>query len=261
MSGQCRYHPKAAVLLAFLVALLTNSCLPFPRNQQAAAEPAKSPGVPDSFGTGFFVSSKGHFLTSHHVVDGALRIWVVDTQKNEREATILAADRLRDLALCRVELESAGLPLDPGVMEFAPGGEVFSIGFSDDESFEETPKTGFGRILGSEIRERDVRFYRTSAPIRIGNSGGPLISARGEVIGVVKGGRWVRRRFWEIWRTWNLFDVVNYAVQSVHAYPIVESQVPAPDLPAGPLAPPGLSLAELARLAGPSVVKVFVDLN
>jgi S1-C subfamily serine protease len=148
-------------------------------------------------GTGFVVRSDGFILTNHHVIDGAASITVTLPSGDERTATLVAGDAQHDLAV--VKIDATGIPaLTLGSSDGLSLGEsVVAIGFALDLSGGPTVTSG---IISSLDRTIDVqgsngapRTYRgllqTDAALNHGNSGGPLLTLDGRVVGVnVAGG-------------------------------------------------------------------------
>jgi len=145
-------------------------------------------GVGQSTGTGVIVSADGEILTNAHVVEGATEIRVRLAGETEpREATLLASDVGNDLALLRMSGDGfdAAVFADPGSVRI--GDEVVAIGFSlgldGDPSVTLGIVSALDRTIGTEGAFLDG-LIQTDAAISSGNSGGPLVNARGEVVGI-----------------------------------------------------------------------------
>jgi putative serine protease PepD len=141
-----------------------------------------------SVGTGVIISSDGEILTNAHVVDGATEIRVRLAGETEpREARLLASDPGNDLALLRMSGDSfdAAVFADPGSVSI--GDEVVAIGFAlgldGDPSVTLGIVSAIDRTIGTEGAFLDG-LIQTDAAISSGNSGGPLVNARGEVVGI-----------------------------------------------------------------------------
>jgi serine protease Do len=138
-----------------------------------------------SQGTGFVISADGYVLTNHHVIDGASEVRVRLTDRREYMATVVGSDPASDIAVLKVEAK--GLPtLALGdSRDIKPGQWVLAIGspFGFDHSVTAGIVSGLGRpsIDGSQ---RYVPFIQTDVAINRGNSGGPLMNTRGEVVGI-----------------------------------------------------------------------------
>jgi putative serine protease PepD len=141
-----------------------------------------------SVGTGVIVSSDGEILTNGHVVNGASEIRVRLAGETEpREARLLAVDPGNDLALLRMsgaDFDAAAFA-DPDSVRL--GDEVVAIGFAlgldGDPSVTLGIVSALDRTIGTDGAFLDG-LIQTDAAISSGNSGGPLVNARGEVVGI-----------------------------------------------------------------------------
>lgn len=153
-----------------------------------SADIESGPSIGASVGTGMFVTSDGEILTNAHVVEGAAAVRVRLAGETEpRRATVLASDRGNDLALLRIEGD--GYPAvtfaDPDSIRI--GDEVVAIGFALDLDGEPTVTRGIVSALDRTISTASGvlnALIQTDAAISSGNSGGPLVNANGEVVGV-----------------------------------------------------------------------------
>jgi S1-C subfamily serine protease len=130
-------------------------------------------------GSGFFVSSACLVITNEHVIKGAEVIVLKDTKRKLYTGTVVATDMARDLALLRTNAKSCS-PMDVELTQPNVGDDVFAIG--DPLGFEKTVTKG---IVSSFRRtEAGIRYVQIDASLNPGNSGGPLLSRTGKVIGV-----------------------------------------------------------------------------
>lgn len=136
-------------------------------------------------GSGFIIDAKGYIVTNNHVIEGASRITVGLLSGERYRGKVIGIDRETDLALVKIEAERP-LPVmkfgDSNVVEV--GDWVLAIG--SPFGLEQTVTAG---IISKKERDTATsqtfqRFLQTDAAINRGNSGGPLINMRGEVIGV-----------------------------------------------------------------------------
>ena len=153
--------------------------------QQAPGQPMPIPRGGMSQGTGFIISPDGYVLTNHHVVAGADDIVVRLSDRNELAAELVGSDPLSDVALLKVK--GSGLPvLKIGdSRSLKPGQWVLAIGspFGFDHSVTAGIVSGVGR-RSLDPSQQYVPFIQTDVAINRGNSGGPLLNVRGEVVGI-----------------------------------------------------------------------------
>ena len=137
--------------------------------------------VPRGVGSGFIMSADGYVLTNAHVVDGADEVYVTLTDKREYKAKIIGADKRSDVAL--VKIEGSNLPrLAIGDSNKIRVGEwVIAIG--SPFGLDNTVTAG---IVSAKARDTGdyLPLIQTDVAVNPGNSGGPLINMRGEVIGI-----------------------------------------------------------------------------
>jgi len=135
-------------------------------------------------GTGFIIDPDGSILTNNHVIDHADRITVKLSDGRSLRARVVGADPDTDIALIKVDGQS-GLPVAPlGDSSTLRMGEwVCAIG--NPLGYDHTVTVGVVSFLGRKLFDASLDNYiQTDAAINFGNSGGPLINARGEVIGI-----------------------------------------------------------------------------
>lgn len=151
-----------------------------PRNRKPGA-PQQDEEVPRGVGSGFIISADGFVMTNAHVVDGADEVYVTLTDKREFKAKIIGADKSTDVAL--VKIEGSNLPrLALGDSSKIKVGEwVIAIG--SPFGLDNTVTAG---IVSAKARDTGdyLPLIQTDVAVNPGNSGGPLINMRGEVIGI-----------------------------------------------------------------------------
>jgi serine protease Do len=136
------------------------------------------------FGSGVIINPEGYILTSSHVVDSAARIEVKLSDNSQFTAKLIGQDPETDLALIKVDSEQALPSARMGDSDrLRPGQLVMAIGnpFVYDHTVTVGVISALNRKLGTTIFDN---FIQTDAAINFGNSGGPLLNVKGEVIGI-----------------------------------------------------------------------------
>ena len=139
-------------------------------------------------GSGFVIDPEGYVLTNFHVVQGAQSIDVTLGDRSRYPAKYIGADQRNDVALIKIDPKGrklTALPLgDSSALQV--GQHVLAIG--NPFGFQSTLTTGVVSALGRTVQTSQTTFIdeaiQTDAAINRGNSGGPLINSRGEVIGI-----------------------------------------------------------------------------
>ena len=141
-------------------------------------------------GSGFLISEDGYIITNHHVAGNASKIIVTTTDGKKHDAEIIGADKTTDVALLKIEGEdfphlkfcqSDDILIGEWVIAFGNPFGLFELNASP------TVTVGVVSNMGIDFYQEN-RIYKnmiqTDAAISSGNSGGPLLNAAGEVIGV-----------------------------------------------------------------------------
>jgi S1-C subfamily serine protease len=142
-----------------------------------------------ALGSGFVIDKAGHIVTNYHVIEGADQIEVSFSNQDTLRATLVGSDPSTDIAVLRVEASARGLtPLELGDSgSVRVGDPVVAIG--NPFGLARTATAG----IVSAVQERTItapngypidHVIQTDAPINSGNSGGPLLNAQAQVIGV-----------------------------------------------------------------------------
>ena len=149
------------------------------QNRPAPQQPEQE--VPRGVGSGFIISADGFVMTNAHVVDGADEVLVTLPDKREFKAKIIGADKRTDVAV--VKIEGSGLPAVKigDVNKLRVGEWVMAIG--SPFGLENSVTAG---IVSAKQRDTGdyLPFIQTDVAVNPGNSGGPLINMRGEVVGI-----------------------------------------------------------------------------
>jgi serine protease Do len=144
--------------------------------------------IPLGGGSGFIASKQGHILTNAHVVEGADVVKVRLNNKKTYVATVLGVDKKSDVAVVRIEAPASELrPAAFGdSRDIAIGEWVLAIG--NPFALQNTVTSGIVSAKGRRDQYMGADSYQdfiqTDAAVNPGNSGGPLVNLRGEVIGI-----------------------------------------------------------------------------
>lgn len=155
-----------------------------PQDQSRSQQPRTRTGG----GSGVIISSDGYIVTNHHVVDKASKLKVIFEDGTAYDATLIGTDPSTEVALIKIEAE--GLPTIPfgNSDELRLGQWVLAIG--SPYSLQNTVTAGIisakGRSLDAISRENNPieMFIQTDAAVNPGNSGGALVNAAGELVGI-----------------------------------------------------------------------------
>ena len=137
-------------------------------------------------GTGFALTADGYLVTSYHVIQGADSLLIEGRDQQHYHAETVYSDRAHDLAILRIKDRGftgfGRLPYTFKAGQAELGERVYTLGYPrEDVVYGEgalSARSGFGG---------DTAFYQVSIPVNPGNSGGPLLDERGNLIGVVSG--------------------------------------------------------------------------
>lgn len=153
-------------------------------------------GLPDRvIGSGFYIDKRGYIITNYHVIssevdpsyEGFSRLYIRPSRNPETKipARVVGWDPVFDIALLKVETESETVLSISPVENHKPGEKIFAIG--SPGGLENTITSG----IISAVNRRFLQMgnvIQVDVPINQGNSGGPLIDASGNIIGVVFAG-------------------------------------------------------------------------
>jgi serine protease Do len=138
-----------------------------------------------SMGTGFIISNDGYVLTNHHVVDGADEVTVRLSDRREYKAKVVGSDEQSDVALLKIAATNLPSLRVGDSRSLRPGQWVVAIGspFGLDHSVTAGIVSAVGRS-NPYANQQYVPFIQTDVAINRGNSGGPLLDTRGQVVGI-----------------------------------------------------------------------------
>ena len=153
-----------------------------------SSDPFFGPQARVSLGSGFVIDKDGYIVTNYHVIESARQIEVNFSGDDRVQATIVGVDPSTDLALLKISAQARALtPLPLGDSDAVRVGDAV-VAIGNPFGLERTVTAGIVSALQREITAPNGytidKVIQTDAGINQGNSGGPLLNARGEVIGV-----------------------------------------------------------------------------
>ena len=143
----------------------------------------------EGMGSGFIINNDGYILTNYHVIDGAKEVTVTLSDGREVKASVVNYDSDQDVAMIKLNEDIEV----PGVVELGdsdalqPGEEVLAIGNPLSKELSSTLTKGIVSALNRSVETQtgvSTNLIQTDTAINSGNSGGPLINTKGEVIGI-----------------------------------------------------------------------------
>lgn len=178
-------------------------------------------------GTAFLITDTGYLVTAAHVVENR-EVISIYTDAGVVSADVIARDPANDVALLRADITGTPLHL-ASARGIRRGQEVMTLGFPLVQMQGESQKATFGRINALSGLEDDVRYIQMDAEVQPGNSGGPLLSADGSVVGLVSG---TINQNAVIGNAGTVAQNVNYALKVDYVIPLLPTEaLPADSAP------------------------------
>ncbi len=144
---------------------------------------AQKPTRTEQFtGTGFALSEQGWIITNYHVIKDADSVSIENDLYPKRRAEIVYVNPQWDIALLKVPIHFKKLPYSFPSKTKLLGDRVFTLGYPREELV-----YGEGYIGSKTGYDGDTASYQISMPVNPGNSGGPLLDEKGNIVGVVSG--------------------------------------------------------------------------
>ena len=174
------------------VSLLRREINSIKRSQNALIKnindkPSRGPADPGQFGgTGFALSSNGYVVTNYHVIQGADSVYIQNSEGEAFKVKMIYIDPAYDLAVLQItdpsfkNLETLPYTFKKSASDV--GEDVFTIGFPRDDQV-----LGKGYVSSRNGNAGDTVTYQVSIPVNPGNSGGPLLDTRGNIVGIING--------------------------------------------------------------------------
>ena len=138
-------------------------------------------------GSGVIVEADGYIVTNHHVIEGANKLTVVIPGKGSYEATLVGFDVMTDLALLKIDAKNLVALTIGDSDQLRVGEKVMAVG-NPFGYFQQTVTAGIISAVGRQVRvpgsDYVYTFLQTDALVNPGNSGGPLLNLKAEIIGI-----------------------------------------------------------------------------
>ncbi len=135
-----------------------------------------------NLGSGVIVSSQGYVLTNNHVIADADDVQVLLYDGRVAKAKLIGADQETDLAVLKID--ASNLPVIQ-IAELPPRAGDVALAIGNPLGFNQTVTMGIVSAIGRQLNQSSAEdFIQTDAAINLGNSGGALVNASGELIGI-----------------------------------------------------------------------------
>ena len=175
----------------------------------------KGPLRPFGLGSGFIVTADGFIVTNAHVVENADDIKVRLTDKRELKAKVIGVDLRSDVAVIKVDATNLPVVKIGDSKRLRPGEWVIAIG--SPYGFANTVTAGIVSATSRDNLSQDpnmdaVPFIQTDVAVNPGNSGGPLLNMRGEVVGINS----------QIFSRTGAFAGISFAIPIDYAYGVAD---------------------------------------
>ncbi len=153
-----------------------------PKKKESKPSPDDNKIVPAGSGSGFFVSKDGHAITNYHVIEGC-DISKLSFKGSQTQVKVLAVDKVNDIAILKSNAKPDVIfPVsneDVSLLE-----DVIVAGFPLGKQISSAIKTHKGVVTALAGAGDNYSFFQTDATINQGNSGGPIINQKGNVVGI-----------------------------------------------------------------------------
>ena len=177
-------------------------------------------------GTGFAICENGYILTAHHVVEKATSIYVKFQDTEWLPAAIIKKSRINDVAILKVDRNTKHfLAISDKLRQ---GEKIFTLGYPVPGLLGEEPKYAEGTVSSLTGIVDEASLMQISVPLQPGNSGGPLLNEKAEVVGMATSVAKVES-FYKA--TGTLPQNVNWGVKAAFIKPLLPADCVNSELP------------------------------
>lgn len=186
----------------------------------APADPATPPIVDSAegggskllrTGTGFTVDPAGFVVTNYHVVQSCGAVSYLLMNSSSVDADVVASDPANDLALLKLKKAAKATAVFQDPEKLRAGDDIIVFGYPLLGQLASSGNLTRGSVTALSGLRDDARYFQMSAPIQLGNSGGPVLNAGGRVTGIVTYKLNAAR---ELKATGDISQNVNFALKS-----------------------------------------------
>tara|TARA_B100001063_G_scaffold202956_1_gene196905 strand:+ start:255 stop:1424 length:1170 start_codon:yes stop_codon:yes gene_type:complete len=153
-----------------------------PEKKKPKTSPDDNKVVVGSSGSGFFVSKEGHLITNFHVIDRCDNV-KINFKGDQLETKILAIDKVNDIAILKTDFIPSNIfpvsNIDVSLLE-----DIIVAGFPKGKKISSAIKTSKGVVTALAGAGDNYSEFQTDTVINAGNSGGPIINQKGNIVGI-----------------------------------------------------------------------------
>jgi S1-C subfamily serine protease len=218
----------------YYVRLVDNALTSFGPYDQLVRANAARPKLPPppvggrSTGTGFAVTSDGMILTAFHVIEGARKIRVTFDDGRSFSAAVESSSQNTDLAFLKVDAKGlTALPMSSS-RSINVGEGLFTVGYPVTYLLGKDAKYTSGALSSKSGIKGDASLMQITVPIQPGNSGGPVVTSKGQVVGIVTSTAAIEA-FFKV--TGSLPQNINWAIKAEYANLMFEANDKIADTP------------------------------
>ena len=168
-----------------------------------------------ALGTGVIMSPDGYIITNAHVVEGSSRVDVVFSDDVRRKALLVGMDEDMDLAVLKVEARDLPVAEFGDSTALRVGDTAYAIGNPLGEELRGTMTDGIISAIDRTVTVdgKDMTLVQTTAALNSGNSGGALVNAGGQVVGITN---------MKMMSYWDTIEGLGFAIPTASAKPVVD---------------------------------------